>query len=287
MTCTDTLSILASIGYAKNQKQKLAPWSSFAEAYMSDRDTHTASYIPERANRWSISQELDWLESLAEIERASVERVEAAGIFADVTTADIRTAAMVSAKNQEVRLRLGLNDLLQVLRNRKGSASIISVNWSGQFIEEFLIAASGVERLGWPFKGIYANQITSGPSGKLDRHFPKEKRGIWTARDKSRVLEEVLAEQGGRETTVYVGDSLTDLDCLLSVDIGICVKDEMMGGEQKSIAEALDRLGIPCRWICEYLTPSQCDEVAPPSTGKTLWWARNFKEIAESALFVA
>jgi 2-hydroxy-3-keto-5-methylthiopentenyl-1-phosphate phosphatase len=288
IACTDTLALVASIGYTKNPNANLPPWQHFSDAYMADYAAHSAAYVPQKAGRTTVEQELAWLESLIDVERASVERVEAAGIFANVSIADIQAAAVESVTKQEVQLRPGLKELLLAGHGTKGSASIISVNWSKTFVTELLHQTSHRGGYIWPpLKGIYCNDIVCGSSGKLDRYYAKEDRGIWTAGDKSRVLREAIAGLGDEGITVFVGDSLTDLECLLEVDVGICVRDEVMGSEQRSLAEALVRLGVESRWIGEYQESDERGEDSIESTRRTLWWARDFNEVADSALFAA
>lgn len=282
---TDTLSIIVSIGYAKNAHRELPLWSHFADSYVADYTAHAASYRLQKSDRRSIDQELAWLESLVDVERASIERVEAAGIFTDVTTVDVQAAAVQAAEKDEMRLRPGLVELLEALTQTKGSASIISVNWSGTFITESLKAAGAMEGQCWSFDGIWANEIEFGTSGKLTRVFAKDSRGIWTAKDKSRMLKEITGMHDRGDISVYVGDSSTDLDCMLFADVGICVRDEPIGSEQKALAEALERLAIPCEWIGDYHSAIEPEEDSPVKTGRTLWWARDFKDVADSSLF--
>lgn len=87
---------------------------------------------------------------------------------------------------------------------------------------------------------------------------------------------------------VYVGDSATDLDCLLSADIGICVRNEgEMSGEQTELRETLRRLAIGCQGIgC-----MKSDDLEANSTrgtqeiGSSVWWARDFDDILHSLVF--
>ena len=77
--------------------------------------------------------------------------------------------------------------------------------------------------------------------------------------------------------TVYTGDSLTDLECLTSVDVGICIRGEVDGSEQKELRRTSERLGIECRSVLERKAGENGSE------GKVrLWWAKDFNEICEA-----
>jgi thiamine phosphate phosphatase / amino-HMP aminohydrolase len=288
ISLTDTLAIVASIGYAKNSHKAMPPWSHFSEAYMSDSAAHIASYKPRKEDRRTLQEEFSWLESLTAIEGASVQRVEAAAIFASVTTEDIQAGAKDSVTRQEIQLRSGLKELLQRLYETGGSASIISVNWSGEFIKASLRTTMAAE--GWksPSIAVYANEIISGGDGQLNRHFAYDHRGIWTAGDKKRALVEALnlQKQGVGGKNVYVGDSVTDLGCLLFVDIGICIRGELIDDGQKELSDTLARLKIPCRWIGEYREACEGNEQPLESFPQVLWWARDFQEIADHVPFL-
>lgn len=153
---------------------------------------------------------------------------------------------------------------------------------------------------------IVANEIeglddVEGSQGMLSRCFDGgEGGGIWTAGDKGRVLRRLVAqdhgeeEKGGNERerarTVYVGDSVTDLECLMLVDVGICIRDEPLQSGQEALRETLERIGVECRWIgeMEHRHVGQSDRGLESGSGggmKGLWWARDFEEIRESALF--
>src|SRR5277367_4768633 len=77
--------------------------------------------------------------------------------------------------------------------------------------------------------------------GKGTGKMTKEgKMGICTGHDKLREMKTVLEKKSSSEliVTVYVGDSNTDLPCLLHADIGIII------GEGKSVIETCNRVGI-------------------------------------------
>jgi phosphoserine phosphatase len=68
-----------------------------------------------------------------------------------------------------------------------------------------------------------------------------DEEGICTGPDKLREMKKIVEKNGITEdvVTVYIGDSNTDLPCLLYADIGIII------GEGKSIIETCRRVGIP------------------------------------------
>lgn len=282
MTTADTLSVVASIGYNKHQDQKLPPWSYFTNAYLSDYEAHNAKHQSKRGPSISIEEFLSWQESLVEVERASVERVERAGIFANVTGTDIDIVAKEAIQNRSVILRPGLASLIEKIQERGDSTAIVSVNWSARFIHSCLGSAIGSRIQGNPQKiNVRANDIESGSSAKLTRTFTDENRGIWTAHDKERMMQTELQTESQQRNSAYVGDSPCDLPCLLLANVGICIRDKELNSEQSSLQGLLRRFNIICQHIGEYSHKR--------STGcklvKRLWWAKDFNEIRESALF--
>lgn len=70
---------------------------------------------------------------------------------------------------------------------------------------------------------------------------------------------------------VYVGDSMTDIECLLEADIGIVMSFKGTG----NLMETLGRYNISALHISFW----------KPQPGKSIWFARDFKDIIDSALF--
>ncbi|KAG6995710.1 hypothetical protein G7Y79_00042g078150 [Physcia stellaris] len=108
-------------------------------------------------------------------------------------------------------------------------------------------------------------------------------QGLYVAADKLRCLRGlVAAEKGGegKARVIYVGDSVTDLECLLEADVGIVVRDEgALGSEQRELRGGLGRAGLGrigwgvwggCRLGRE----------------RVLWWARDFEEVVASGCLV-
>lgn len=67
-----------------------------------------------------------------------------------------------------------------------------------------------------------------------------DEEGICTGSDKLWEMKKIIEQRGLSEDiiTVYIGDSNTDLPCLLHADIGIIV------GDGKSVIETCERVGV-------------------------------------------
>jgi thiamine phosphate phosphatase / amino-HMP aminohydrolase len=281
ITTADTLSLVASIGYERNRHQNLPPWSHFSNAYGSDYSTHAAKSNLVDNMSSSLESFLAWQESFVDVERTSVERVERAGIFANVTMADISDAAKQAIQSRTVVLRLGFGALLEAIHHQGGRITVVNVNWSARFIHSCLSNPPGLfsENEGNDAT-IRANDIEPGPSPKLSRTFKNEDRGIWTAQDKARIMHTEVEAHPLQPTSVYVGDSTGDLPCLLLANVGICIRDEVLTSEQKRLQEIVHSLRIPCHRIGEY----KHRNASSHNPARSLWWARNFDEICSSAL---
>ena len=102
---------------------------------------------------------------------------------------------------------------------------------------------------------VYSNDLLISPetrltTGSFSRRRPPPPagdgdRGVWAAADKLGVMTETLSSHGhhhapaGAVITVYMGDSPSDLLCLLKADVGIVV------GRDAALAAACGRLGVP------------------------------------------
>lgn len=262
---------------------------------MSDYRAHASAYRTPAFDRKTVTQELAWLESLRDMERKSVERAEAAGIIRNVGREDVRRGAEPAVSEGKVRLRKGWKSLIMEVLRRGGRVDVVSVTWSGTFVTTCLRSvAEGIEE---PIEitnqgaGVWANEIRGGNEGRMDRYFENDgkegKGGIWTAGDKMRVMNELTALEIEGEITVYVGDSTTDLQCLLSADVGVCIRNAgETSGEQRELEQTLRTLGVGCQWIGRMnpddLNPKPRQDAS--EIGNRLWWATNFDEICQSPL---
>ncbi|KAL9066038.1 MAG: hypothetical protein Q9161_007828 [Pseudevernia consocians] len=291
LTTTSTLPLIASI--ATRTTHPALP--SLSQAYARHLSAHDRTYRPARPDRTTIPQELAYLDDLRPVERASVERIEAAGLFRGVRTRDVDVAAARVVGDGQVRLRAGFADLLKCVRRRRrggggggggGKVAIVSVAWSRRFIYGVLSAwasrcegGDGGVRVG--DVDVRANEIAGDGSGGLDRVFGAE-GGVWTAGDKERVMSGVIeAAVGGNSSvprTIYIGDSPTDLACLIKAEVGICIRDGAMTGEQRELQGTLERVGVECLHVGRF------EDEQMEDGGKRLWWARDFEEVCQSGV---
>ena len=278
ITQKDTLSLLASIGYQQNANHNLPPWSFFSEAYTSGLKRLQGEY--QRSNdTQTLENYIVWQTSLLDVERASVERVEEAGVFNNVTATEVDSSARVAVESKTIRFRNGLASLLEYIARSTESLTIISVHWSARFIRACLETASEFHDANRTLSiKVLANEIdvTAG-SGKLAGPAEQTNHGIRTASDKATVLEQEIDRSGRHRPSVYVGDSVGDLQCLLKADIGICVRHDPLSHEQQHLSTTLSDLGIDCDWIGQYTVQAFRVE-------RQLWWAKDFQEVQCSPL---
>jgi 2-hydroxy-3-keto-5-methylthiopentenyl-1-phosphate phosphatase len=285
ITKCDTLHIVAAIGYKRNRHLKLIPWDQIVQAYISDYSLYEDSYHPARPDRKTIAQESAWLASLNDVEQRSVKRVQDAGVFTDVTEQDICVGAEHAIWSHEIQLRDGWKDILSIVGHTGNNVanpspiSIISVNWSSAFIRACLSAALGESP---SMKGttdsipIFSNHLHFEPSDG-----DSEVSSIRTSADKLDTFKKL--RDSGNCPVFYVGDSVTDFDCLVAADVGICMRDEPMGSGQAQLKESLERVGIEVArfdlgaWG-KHLTEIMGRE-GEKKRSKVVWWVTDLKQV--------
>lgn len=289
---------------------KLPPWQYFVDAYMRDYETHKAKFRPRKEDRKTVDQEIAWLRSLRPIEEASADRVVASGLYDCIDHTDMSQAVSTAIEEHALAFRPGLHALLtmtgawnaSVADPQPSSAApqsgisqtpdlqIISVNWSRFWIAAALeahLSASELADQVVPKARVYANEIPS-----LDDRDEWPQLSRWnlvsrhndnaikcrTSDDKVDQMKLCLEDRTSNEDisplVVYVGDSATDLECLLAADIGICIRDEPMGSSQRDLSDICERVGIPVEKI------SEAGVTLGSPRSDRLWWASSFEEIA-------
>ena len=313
LTLSSTIPLLLSL--SSLPPSTLSP---FTTAYTTSLQNHTSRYHPKKESRKTVAGELAYLASLEPIEKQSIERLEDAGIWKGVSRERVEDVAKGAVRDGEVVLRRGWGGLVgDVQGERGGKVGIVSVGWSRGFIGACLREGGGKENGRGCGGGdgdsvevevevevgdidILANELVFDEegrgTGKLDRYFPssssssssssseEEGTGIWTAASKLLIMHSLISqrthEMGGvRPWVIYIGDSATDLGCLMDADVGVCVRDDEVGetGEQGALREGLERCGVRCEWIGGWKGRGE-------GKGKGVWWARDFEEVRRGIL---
>ncbi|KAF2725621.1 hypothetical protein K431DRAFT_280981 [Polychaeton citri CBS 116435] len=277
--------------------------AGFGSSWMDDFERHQRNYHPKSPERRTITAEREWLESLKAVESASVRRVEAAGFFSGCTLNDVDAAAEEAVETGTVVLRDGWDGLYTSYLepgptdDRVGGKTfcIVTVNWSVAFIRRAIFHhlrrlslprsgnADDLERLigsleikGNELEGL-SDDANGGSSGMLSG---PQSLDIRTSADKEQALAAFtqrlknFADPSSQPIVVYVGDSCTDLGCLMAADVGICIRDDPPTGTQTEVHRTLDRLGVQTLSI-------QGRSISQEIGGheKVLWYAKDFKDI--------
>lgn len=117
-------------------------------------------------------------------------------------------------------------------------------------------------------------------TGRLNKN---EDSGIRTSRDKARCLPTPPDGSSEREgMQVYVGDSPTDLECLLKADVGILINDK--AGEASKdqgtslLVKTLDRIGIEVRPLASW-SASAGKQAREGGLAKLFWEVKDFEDV--------
>ncbi|KAJ4370689.1 hypothetical protein N0V83_005210 [Neocucurbitaria cava] len=292
ITKHDTLDALVNISASIKPDfpvQKF--WEDLTQSYMDDYTATLANLAPGGILPKTIEEEIALIRKLRAVEQRSLHRVSLSGIFAGLTTSAINAGIRECISSGQIGLRRGFAQFFESMQTDKTDASgqhksksqlsILSVNWSQHFI------ASCLRAFNTP---IPASSILSNELQNLTQNLPSNghigpsnsaSMMIVSSDDKLRCLERLKQEREASSSSpqdtstssipiVYVGDSLTDIECLLAADLGICIRDEPMGSGQRKLAE-LDRLGVKVPRLKDWREADEWNVV----------WARDFVEIRE------
>lgn len=269
ITRRDTLDALVSIAAsAKPDSPVHEEWKRVSEAYMTDYTEALGQLAPDGRLPTTVQEERRLLQSLKSVEQASLARVSASGIFADLTQKLLEEGASNVINSKKVEIRNGFADFLQSKQTRShDTLDLLSVNWSRHFISSCLKAAGvSIDK-----SSIYANELDGIESnyvsqGKISPEHGSEMT-IISSSDKLEYLTH-LREQDNRPI-IYMGDSWTDIECLLEADLGICIRGEPIGSSQKKLAERLESLGVHCPHLSDWREADEWQVV----------WAKDFAAV--------
>ncbi|KAF9692306.1 hypothetical protein EKO04_009416 [Ascochyta lentis] len=279
ITRRDTLDALVSIAaFSKPSLSIFDEWKRVSEAYMTDYTATMEKRAPDGDLPKTLQGERDLLRTLESVEQTSLDRVSSSGIFSDLTRKLLDEGAKRVIDSRKVELRKGFAQFLQHMQSRgSDDLDLLSVNWSRHFISSCLKAGEAYVDP----QAIYANELDGierdlVSTGKISPDEDAEMK-IVSSGDKLEYLVRLrkLKCESRNESLdssrpiVYVGDSWTDIECLLEADLGICIRDDPIGSSQRKLAERLQSLGIRCPRLQDWKDADEWQVV----------WARDFAEI--------
>ncbi|KAI5084204.1 hypothetical protein GOP47_0000373 [Adiantum capillus-veneris] len=230
LTCsvTDSCSALASVSVQaamkKGQDDRLRPhqksaaelrrcWDSLEKSYSEhySRITTLPEVEENCARLFNIDGLRSFLERLSDFEMQSNTEVIRQGVFEGLNLEDVWNAG------HDMALQEGCTEFFrQISLKGNVNAHIISVCWSKSFVK------GALSKEGLEYIEVHSNELmtsASCTSGDI-------KRMVETPFNKERVFEELMHKAGNLSRSVrsiYIGDSVTDLLCLLQADIGIVI----------------------------------------------------------------
>lgn len=256
ITQSDTIGALvdASLSFHKSQGHDLTTqWEQVVKAYTEDLQTFKNMYEPRERDRTTLEAERRYLDAIHDIDESSVARVSASGIFNGLNEAHLFRFGNEAAKSGAVKLRSGFAQLVELAQERGWSIKIVSVNWSSAFIRGVLHPLTAE---------VISNDVEE-TSGRIRGPVILGK-GLTSSIDKLHILNH-LKLHGHTNDVVYFGDSLTDIECLLSKGIVIA------SDRESAFLQSLARIGLSVPHVSEQT-----------SSDGTIVWATNFDEVIRS-----
>lgn len=275
ITTKDTISKLAKFGIQfQNERGKdmNAAWAEIIERYGQDYANHVETYVPAKAERNTLEQEIAYYRSLRDIETQSFKRVSTSGLFHGISEEAWRKAGRDMVETGEVVVRNGFREFMLSLRGKATRCGVVSVNFSRYFIEGVLEASisdgSVVKEIEVVANISDENGILSGPERRWSEVMATSDAKLGSMRKLLGSWEKGRASHG---KTVYVGDSGTDLECLLA--------DEAAG-----VVMSEDGEGSLIQMLKKYVAVESCAEYAE-GKDNVLYYTKDFENLRNSPLF--
>lgn len=269
ITEKDTISTLAKAALAVQQdrhgKDLTPAWDQVVKDYIEDCRRYKKDYAIPEPERRTVDEEIGYLAGSGDVEIASLERIARSGVFAGLDEEDLRKMGREVRESGQVGMREGFADLVNLAGEKEWLIGVISVNWSRAFIAGVLNQFDSLT------PSIVANDIS--PNGTVVGPSSLQGHPLTNCAGKLTALhgdESLRQETEG--STVYFGDSTTDLQCLLhGRGIAMAASDE-----ESSLISTLRRVGLPVPHVSSSAT----------DTTNVVFWARNFREVVDSNVLV-
>lgn len=272
ITEKDTISTLARAALThQNDYHSVdlaGAWDDVVRAYVSDYKGYCESYEIPETQRTTVDAELAFLSGSGHVELASLDRIARSGVFRQLESSHLFEMGKAAVGDGRIVVRDGFADVIELAKVKGWTVGVISVNWSRAFI------AGALDGLVSPLS-IIANDFA--PDGSVLGPESLDSHPLTNGTGKLNVLEgdESLRHAGqGTGTTVYFGDSTTDMECLLrgggaGNGGGVAIASDENGS---NLISTLRRVSLPVPHVTAAATNSDSG----------VYWARNFREVIDS-----
>ncbi|XP_023898756.1 bifunctional TH2 protein, mitochondrial isoform X3 [Quercus suber] len=247
LTCTvvDSSAILAEIAIVtapksdqsqpENQLPRMSSadlrntWGLLSRQYTEEFEQCIESIMPpEKVDKFKYEDLRKALEQLSDFEKRANDRVIESGVLKGLNHEDIKRAG------ERLILQDGCTTFFQkVVKNVNLNAKVhvLSYCWCGDLIRSAFSSAGDLLEL-----NIHSNEFTfieSISTGEIDKK-------VESPIDKVQAFKNILnnCSNDRRNLTVYIGDSIGDLLCLLEADIGIVI------GSSSSLRRVASQFGV-------------------------------------------
>lgn len=304
ITQKDTILVLASTAIARQQQRQqehdstdlAARWDQVVAAYLDDLKAYKDGYAVPESQRRTLAHEVAYQRGMADAEAASLARVRDSGVFAGLDAPTLRDMGREAVASGQVALRPGLARLVGEAGRAGWDVTVLSVNWSASFIRGVLSTAGGSSSSssssargearesgsGSSIRGlddldVVANEVVSSGGGIVNDR-DRDAKPLTTSSDKLEALKRWCP--AAPAVVLYMGDSTTDLECLLH-GRGVVVAD---GEDKSSLIRTLRRLGLNVPHA------SQAREAGGAGgdgkdKSQVVFWASDFNQVLDSGLF--
>ncbi|KAI2624358.1 HAD-like domain-containing protein [Hypoxylon sp. NC1633] len=275
ITVKDTVGELANFALRVRADEGVdlrGEWDVVVSSYVDDHRAHADGYQPQPHSRNLPEHEIQYLRQMKTVETRSLDRINDSRLFWGISAVAFRQAGRDLVRKGTIRLRPGFRRFVDERVKDGWRVWVLSVNWSSAFIEGACGELPGVKVIANDVReddGSIAGPPVLNPQNVSSTEEP---RNLTNSRDKLDAMDAILrAESLAAEPSVYFGDSTTDLECLLAVDLGFVIADR----EDTSLLRTLRRIGV------------EVPHVRDQSATEKLAWASNYEDIPSSKFVIS
>ena len=301
ITTEDTTAVIGARCLAKARQlafNGLSPgqlpksMSYYSDLYFQQYENWKDSAASMSVERRTIDEEVSYLSQSRRVELDSFLRVRNAvlgvpggiGNFEhDIGSRDefMMEAGREAVRTGEIKIRdpKALKSLIAKASDGNSQWGIISVSWSRRFILGVLLEGGIVVKVSEDdvAKSLKANELLAPlPATGIDGA-----EVICSAMDKRDALQQLLADWNANDktehnatTTIYVGDSSTDIGCLVHASIGFYLCQDSITDH---VVQALNRLGIHCAALSELENITEAQN--KNEQHRTIYLIKGFEEL--------